>query len=127
VGGPNYREMLKVLGRLGPQGFMKAILSSGWKFVPEQWEVQMWVKVFEKLESCKHYYTCAAQLADCGEDLIPETNVAGQMRRRTGESDIDYTQRMMQETIDRLTEGVSARKVLILPDGPYAVPVITGK
>ena len=125
VGGKNYKKMLELLSRLGAREFTRTISSPNWSFVPDQWQVQMWAKVFEKLGSAKKLFICAPQLENYTEKLIPETNVSSQIKRLEGETDISFTQRMMQQTIDTQLSISPESSVLVLPDGPYAVPVIT--
>ena len=122
VGNPNYKDMLRLAIRLGPEGFLQKILTEDWTFVPDQWEVQMWSKAYRRLAGPKEIYICAPQLEDYGEDLLPETNVAAQNKRVTGESNVDFARRILQQTIDRLTQGPADKETLVLPDGPYAVP-----
>jgi nickel-dependent lactate racemase len=122
IGNPNYKDMLRLAIRLGPDGFLERILSEDWTFVPDQWEVQMWSKAYRRLAGPKEIYICAPQLEDYQEDLLPETNVAAQNKRLPGESNADFARRILQETIDRLTEGPADKETLVLPDGPYAVP-----
>ena len=117
--------MLGLLARLGAREFMWTISSAGWSFVPEQWQVQMWAKAFEKLGSAKKLFICAPQLENYTEKLIPETNVSSQIKRSEGETNISFTQRMMQQTIDTQLRISPNSSVLVLPDGPYTVPVIT--
>jgi len=127
VGGKDYKKMLELLTRLGAREFIRTISSSDWSFVPEQWQVQMWAKAFEKLGSAKFFFTCAPQLENYTQKLIPETNVSSQIKRLAGETDIRFTQRMMQQTIDTQLGISPDSSVLVLPDGPYAVPVITNQ
>ncbi|MHC4369323.1 MAG: nickel-dependent lactate racemase family protein [Planctomycetota bacterium] len=122
IGNPNYKDMLRLAIRLGPEGFLERILSEDWTFVPDQWEVQMWSKAYRRLAGPKEIHICAPQLEDYPEDLLPETNVAAQNKRRPGESNIDFARRILQETIDRLAKGSAEKETLVLPDGPYAVP-----
>ena len=122
VGNPNYKDMLRLAIRLGPEGFLRKIQAEDWTFVPDQWEVQMWSKAYLRLAGPKEIYICAPQLEDCAEDLLPETNVAAQNQRLTGESNVDFARRILQQTIDRLTQGPADKETLVLPDGPYAVP-----
>lgn len=124
VGGRNYKQMLRLIVRSGWEDFIRTILSDDWSFVPEQWEAQMWAKVFEKLADPKHLYICMPQLEDCPEGLIPEVNVAAQVKRLENECDADFAQRIMQQTIEQVTRNVPDGKILILPDGPYAVPIL---
>lgn len=122
VGNPNYKDMLRLAIRLGPEGYLERILAPDWTFVPDQWEVQMWAKAYRRLAGPKEIYICAPQLEDCPDDLLPETNVSGQNRRLAGESNADFARRILQETIDQLTKGPPGKETLVLPDGPYAVP-----
>ena len=122
VGNQNYKDMLRLAIRLGPDGFLQRILDPDWAFVPDQWEVQMWSKAYRRLAGPKEIYICAPQLEDCPQDLLPETNVAAQNKRLTDESNADFARRILQQTIDRLTQGPADTETLVLPDGPYAVP-----
>lgn len=122
IGNPNYKEMLRLAIRLGPEGYLRQILAPDWTFVPDQWEVQMWAKAYMRLAGPKEIYICAPQLEDCPQDLLPETNVAAQNKRLSGESNTDFARRILQATIDRLTKGPGRKKTLVLPDGPYAIP-----
>jgi nickel-dependent lactate racemase len=122
IGNKNYKNMLRLGCSVGPKEYCRTILSEDWDFVPEQWEVQMWSKVYDRLAGPEKVYFCAPQLEDCPKDLIMETNVAQQKGRRDGESDTYFAQRILQETIDKCTEGIDGGDVLVLPDGPYSVP-----
>ncbi|UCF15192.1 MAG: nickel-dependent lactate racemase [Phycisphaerales bacterium] len=122
VGNPNYKEMLRLAIRLGPEDYLQKILAPDWAFVPDQWEVQMWAKAYRRLAGPKEIYICAPQLEDCPADSLPETNVAAQNKRLPGESNADFARRILQQTIDRLTRGTGEKETLVLPEGPYAVP-----
>ena len=125
IGAANYREVLRLLSRSSPEDLRSLLLSHRWQFIPEQWEVQMWARILACPATPKSFYTCAPQLADAPAEAIPETNVAAQNPRRPGENDREYAQRMLQETLDQLTTSPD-KTLLVLPDGPYAVPVLTG-
>jgi hypothetical protein len=122
IGNPNYKDMLRLAIRLGPDGFLERILDPDWPFVPDQWEVQMWSKAYRRLAGPKEIFICAPQLEDCPQGLLPETNVAAQNKRLPAESNADYARRILQQTIDLLTKGPADKDTLVLPDGPYAVP-----
>jgi nickel-dependent lactate racemase len=49
VGSINYRTTLAILKLVGPENFLKVINSDDWTFIPEQWQVQMWAKVFDRI------------------------------------------------------------------------------
>jgi nickel-dependent lactate racemase len=122
VGNENYKSMLRLACRVGPREYCRTILSEEWDFVPEQWEVQMWSKVYDRLAGPERVYICAPQLEGCPAGLIMETNVAQRKGRLGGESDIDFARRILQETINECTKGIDGEDLLILPDGPYSVP-----
>lgn len=122
IGNPNYKDMLRLAIRLGPDGFLQRILDPDWIFVPDQWEVQMWSKAYRRLAGPKEIFICAPQLEDCPQGLLPETNVAAQNKRLPAESNADYARRILQQTIDLLIDGAADKETLVLPDGPYAVP-----
>ena len=123
LGGENYKALLKILTQEGHQAFKRRILASDWSFVPEQWQVQMWGKVFARLGSAKNFHTCAPQLTDYSDACLPETNIAAINKRATGERDTAYMRRIVQECISNLIARQPNSRMLILPDGPYAVPV----
>ena len=124
VGGENYKKMLRLLVSLGPKGFLQTISADNWSFVPEQWQVQVWAKVFEKLESTKKVFTCAPQLENYTGELIPETDISSQIKRLIGETDIGFTQRIVQLTIERLIKNQDRPEIAVLPDGPDAIPIL---
>ena len=123
LGGKNYKALLAILAQEGHKAFKRRILASDWSFVPEQWQVQMWGKVFDKLGSSKNFHICAPQLTDYSDDCLSETNVAAINKRAAKETDAAYMQRIVQECVTKLTTQRPNSRILILPDGPYAVPV----
>lgn len=124
IGSENYKRMQKLLAQLGAKGFISTIRAKHWVFVPDQWETQMWAKAFKRLGVCKNLHICAPKLEHCPQELIPETNVASEIKRLQNEPDIDFVQRMTQRTVDRLTQTAPEPKILVLPDGPYTIPVL---
>ncbi len=124
IGDRNYKDMLKLMTRIGHKAFLEEILSNHWNFIPQQWGVQMWAKAFRKLGTPKNLYTCAPQLQNFPDGAIPEVNIAAQFERLPNETDVNFARRITQDTIDHVIEANPSRKILVLPDGPYAVPVL---
>jgi nickel-dependent lactate racemase len=122
VGADSYKDMLRLAIRLGPHGFRQRMLAKDWAFVPDQWQVQMWTKAHLHVGNPKRIFLCAAQLEDSPQDMIAETNVTFAKRRLPREENVNFTRRILQQTIDRLVAGAADGKILVLPDGPYAVP-----
>ncbi len=123
VGGENYKQMLQQLADSGHREFIEKIQSPDWIFIPEQWQVQMWSGVFEKLGNPKNLISCMPQLEDLEAGSIPETNAAALVKRLPDEGNLAYLQRMAEYVLAAETTGHPAPDVLLLPDGPYAVPL----
>ncbi|MDR0388846.1 MAG: nickel-dependent lactate racemase, partial [Spirochaetaceae bacterium] len=61
LGSLQYRTCLQLLRHLGPEAFVRLIKSPDWVFLPDQWQVQMWAKLFERIPQ-DHFYYFAPQL-----------------------------------------------------------------
>jgi len=58
IGSLKYRAMLQILKQIGPESFKRLVFSPDWTFIPEQWEVQSWARIFERVpESHFVYYS----------------------------------------------------------------------
>ena len=112
-----------MLTHLGAENFIKTIFAANWKFAHEQWQAQMWTKLFAKLNSPKQLFTVAPQLENYLRHLIPEVNAALRFKRLPGENNPDYAQRMTRQILDELISLTPDAKILVLPDGPYSVVV----
>ena len=49
IGSEKYRAVLHLLKIIGAKQFNRLILSSDWTFIPDQWQVQMWTRLFSKI------------------------------------------------------------------------------
>jgi len=117
VGSANYKRILPLLRKMGPEAFEQMVLAEGWEFVPDQWEVQMWGRVFRRLGPAGQLILCAPQLTgghfhkhgihghDGGEGL---TGVGR-----------DHAEAMVQRQLDRVQPH---QRLAVLADGPYGVP-----
>ena len=123
IGGENYKDMMRLLGHLGAEAFQQKILSDDWDFVAEQWQAQMWAKVFMKLGDVKKLHLCAQRLASATDGAIPETNVGSEIKQTAGEDELAYAGRMVQYAVDKIISRRPEAELLVLPDGPYVVPV----
>ncbi len=121
IGGKNYKRMLKLLGRLGSAKYIRTILDPSWTFVPEQWEAQMWTRLFEKISPQNLLY-CCLEISDRDFAWIPGENA----RRLVKEK--ESLEKLMNKTIewavirekDRLGRNPDT---VVLPDGPYGIPL----
>lgn len=130
VGSPMYRTVLHLLTLFGPDRFMNLILSPDWEFIPEQWQVQMWTKLFKKIGMDNYiYYSPRLTAADCeflpginGNMLLPEDE-----RYQTSLDSIASVIKaaVVKAVKDLEEEGLDEIKIAYLADGPYSIPVKT--
>ncbi|HHU50548.1 MAG TPA: nickel-dependent lactate racemase [Firmicutes bacterium] len=125
VGSNNYRTVLHLLTLMGAEKFNKLLLSPDWTFVPDQWQVQMWAKVFQKIDMADLYYY-SPQVPARDYQIIPGVN-----GNKFLPEELWYTGR--PETIGLFIEnairscletpGAEEMTIAFLADGPYGVPV----
>ena len=126
LGSAQYQTLLHLLKLIGPQGFRKLIFSEDWTFIPDQWQVQMWAKVFNRVRM-EHLIYAADGLCASDFEYIPGINARNYLELR-GRSDCTSTdlQRIAQATIDALIDELRselnrAPEVAVLRDGPYGI------
>jgi len=120
VGGANYKQVLPMLKDLGPDEFDRKMLSPAWKFVPEQWEVQMWGRVFRKLGPLGQLIYCSPQLTGTVFSRMGLPGVDGGIGVG-GLVGRDLAEAMVQKALSRVKPGAS---VAVLTEGPYGVPMM---
>jgi lactate racemase len=122
IGNETYKEMLRLLKKLGPAAYRQLITSSDWTLVPDQWEAQMWAKILDRVpEDHLFYYSpqtdpsdyaflpCAGHFSECAIADIPQLVTAF----------IEHASRHVSLTLGR------PPSIAYLPDGPYGIPVET--
>ncbi|PKL75315.1 MAG: hypothetical protein CVV27_16025 [Candidatus Melainabacteria bacterium HGW-Melainabacteria-1] len=134
IGSDRYRTTLSLLKIIGAEAFDRVLASSGWTFIPDQWQVQMWAKVFKRIAMHDFVYF-APQLDDRDWRDLPGTdgrNLLSADRRVSPELDDAAT------VIERAVAGFLAKRgftaedvakgrcrIAWLADGPYGIPVST--
>ena len=117
VGGPNYKRVLPLLRQMGHDAAEQRLLAADWQFVPEQWELQMWARVFRRLGPNGEFILCAPQLT--GEKFQQHGihgHDGGEGLTGTGR---DLAEAMVQRLLHRVQPH---QRLAILADGPYGVP-----
>ena len=56
IGGPEYKSLLHMLKIQGADHYLKMIEAPGWRFTKDQWEPEMWAKVFRKIDEKDFVY-----------------------------------------------------------------------
>lgn len=119
IGSENYKYLLKLLTNDGAENFRKRILSEDWKFIYEQWQLQMWTKVFMRLGNEKNLYMLAPRLSGYPQYVFPETNVFYGCEITQNGKDAEHVSKVIKQIISNKPNC----DILILPDGPYGVPI----
>lgn len=126
LGSSKYRTVLHLLKLLGAERFVKLIFSEDWVFIPEQWQVQMWAKVFRKLEM-RHLIYAAAGLSADDECVIPGVTALEYLReKRCGARSFSSLEEVAQAAIWAAADELRSLKgtepsIAILKDGPYGI------
>ncbi|TXT51467.1 MAG: hypothetical protein FD137_14 [Spirochaetes bacterium] len=135
VGSNRYRTVLSMLKLAGAEALDRVLASPDWPFIPEQWQVQEWAKVFKKISMSDFVYY-APQLDDKdwrdlpgidGQSLVGKDNT-----RKSAEETVPAVVNVAVErflarrgfTLQDVAEGVC--HIAYLADGPYGIPMYSG-
>jgi hypothetical protein len=117
VGGVNYRRVLPLLRELGHDGAEQRLFAEDWKFIPEQWEIQMWARVFRRLGPHGKFILCAPQLTGV---KFHEYGIHG---HDGGEGLTGAGRELAEAMVQRVLYRVQPHhRFALLADGPYGVP-----
>ncbi|MBK8504415.1 MAG: nickel-dependent lactate racemase [Saprospiraceae bacterium] len=127
IGGEGYREALRLLAQKGRKGFMQTISESHWKMIQEQWQVQMWCKVFEVIEKENNLYYCALEIPESEYADLP--GLAGIKLLTNEERQLPANQAMKLMIEKSIKHAISSSDsdhptLLLLKDGPYGIPIV---
>ncbi len=122
IGGSNYKKMMRLLGKVGPEEFCRMILDPSWEFVPEQWEAQMWTRLFNVIPP-KNLIYCSLEIPENAFSWLPETDARSLIH------DPKSLAELVEKSLYWAIKEESARlkktpRVAVLPDGPYGIPVV---
>jgi nickel-dependent lactate racemase len=125
IGGANYKKMIRRLGELGEKKFMEMILEPSWIFVPEQWEAQMWARLFKKIPPEDLIY-CSLEIPEESFSWIPGKDA------RTLAPKAKTLKELVEMSLAWAGEKLRLRlgrepQIAFLPDGPYGIPIKTNK
>ncbi len=125
IGGKNYKQMMRFLNEVGTETFCRQILDPSWTFVPEQWEAQMWTRLFRKTEPDNLLY-CTLDIPKDAFSWLPERDA------RTIAPEAASLQELVSKTLNWAVKTKSEElgrdpEVAILADGPYGIPQISGR
>ncbi len=129
IGGPEYRSLLHMLKIQGPEHYLRLIETPEWCFTKDQWEPEMWAKVFRKIDP-KDFVYCTHTIPRQDYCLIP------------GRCGLDFlhaeTERPPARTVGEMvgnalrfavaefrSKGIEPT-VAFIREGPYAIPYLRG-
>jgi hypothetical protein len=113
---------------IGPEKYNRLILSPDWTFIPDQWQVQMWARLFAKIPQHNLiYYSPPMSAADYRILPCRDGNLYLPMEKRyrgSLTSIPEVVEAAVAEEVKRIkiTEQREAT-IAYLADGPYGVPV----
>jgi nickel-dependent lactate racemase len=126
IGGPEYKSLLHMLKIQGADRYLKMIEAPGWRFTKDQWEPEMWAKVFRKIDEERFFY-CT--------HTIPREDYC----RIPGQCGLDFLQEGWRDPVQAVREMVENalrfavadyRKrgiepaVAFIREGPYTIPYL---
>ena len=131
VGSDRYRLTLSLLKYLGVEKFEKLLFSDDWTFIPDQWQVQLWGRVFKHTDMSNYIYY-APQLDSKDWRDIPGINGTQYLsgKEKTDEEKIaTVVKKALCEYLEKkgLTEDDIKNgkcKVAFLSEGPYGIPMV---
>jgi nickel-dependent lactate racemase len=130
VGSAGYRALLPLLKTIGPEAFDRLLSSPEWTFVTDQWEVQMWAKVFKRVAMDDFVYF-APQIGPADMRAIPGVDGRSLLRTDEASNPAEAVPRVIQGAIAGFlarrgftNADVAAGRVRVawLADGPYGIP-----
>ncbi len=121
VGGPLYKKMLRLLLKRGAKGFEKLITDPSWEFVPEQWEAQMWARLFRKIPFENLLYG-SFEIPGLDFSWLPGTDA------RTLAPNASSLKELIEQAVlwalkELHSRGTEKPEIAVLVDGPYGIPV----
>jgi nickel-dependent lactate racemase len=126
VGKPSYRSVLPYLKDKDADVFVEMLKSATWDFIPDQWQVQMWAKLFRVISQDQFiFYAPQIEAQDYG--ILPGVDgncfVAPTGQESTQGSKIQtFLETALEDTIQKMkAEGRQHIRVAWLADGPYGI------
>lgn len=124
VGSLAYRTVLQLLTLTGPEAVHALLQSPDWPFIPEQWQVQMWIRLFDKIP-LDHFFYYSPQFGDAEYALIPGkklSELAGSSGPNPPATEIPNLIGNALEALRSSDTGGKQLRIAYLQDGPYGIP-----
>ena len=127
IGGPEYKSLLHMLKIQGADRYLKMIEAPGWRFTKDQWEPEMWAKVFRKIDEERFFY-CTHTIPRETYDLLPGRCGLDFLAGEGCSSPVQAVREMVETALrfavaDYRKKGVEP-SVAFIREGPYAIPFL---
>ncbi|MCX5838314.1 MAG: nickel-dependent lactate racemase [Deltaproteobacteria bacterium] len=131
IGGPEYKSLLHMLKIQGTDHYMNMIEAPGWRFTKDQWEPEMWAKVFRKIDE-KDFIYCTHTIPRGDYCLIPGRCGIDFLQEETERPAAAAVRDMVENALRAAVAGFRKRgiepAVAFIREGPYTIPYLaTGK
>jgi nickel-dependent lactate racemase len=128
VGSGSYRRLLKLLGELGPEAFIARLQSKEWEFVHNQWGVQAWAQVMQRVPA-GHLFFFSPQMPPHEYAALPGVDPGPLLAGARGTEPADLVRHFVTAAVARAcaeSRAVTGRAptVAYLADGPRGMPVL---
>lgn len=123
VGSLSYRTVLGLQKLIGAERLEALLMSADWTFIPDQWEVQMWGKLFRKTPMNRFWFH-SRQFTDADYRLVPGRPMAELAPAADrGDPAAVMEGALATAVVEAERELHRQPSVAWLQDGPYGVPV----
>jgi len=128
IGSEKYKTVLHLLKIIGAKQFNHLILSPDWTFVPDQWQVQMWTRLFSKIPP-ENFIYYSPRLSFNDYKIIPcvDGNIflpRSERYKDNFKNAAQVIEKAVEAAIYELkSAGQEKIKIAYLAEGPYGVPV----
>lgn len=128
VGKDSYRKVLPYLKNKSTQSFIDLLRSDNWKFIPDQWQVQMWSKLFKVIPQEQFIYY-APQISKEDYAILPGENgnvyLPDEKQYELNDQNISlFLEKSLAAVIKKLSDqGKKEIRVAWLSDGPYGIVI----
>ncbi|MBE3089188.1 MAG: nickel-dependent lactate racemase [Actinobacteria bacterium] len=128
IGSEKYKTVLHLLKIIGAKKFTRLILSPDWPFIPDQWQVQMWTRLFSKIPP-ENFIYYSPRLSFNDYKIIPgvDGNIFLPANKRYKGTLKDISQ-IIESAINKIDnefklKGKRGFNISFLSDGPYGIPI----
>ena len=105
------------------------IKSPDWTFLPEQWQVQQWAKVFKQTDE-KNFYFYAPQIKSKEFCLLPGIDIRLLDGDKLDDDSVDVFDKAIWNALRDIEKRSGKRleemSICYLAEGPYEIPVVKG-